>query len=113
MSPVWFFFRYSGGISQKFYENCCKAPTMIFFFPECFCLISYAVQLLIVGLPLFNNIYQEMEKVPHCAGLTGISKENIMGGPWVNSKDNRKHVSYQVFLKTAKNSVLPIGKISQ
>lgn len=31
----------------------------------------------------------------------------------VNSKDNRKHGSYQIFLKTAKNSVLHSGKVSQ
>lgn len=31
----------------------------------------------------------------------------------VNSKDNRKHGSYQIFLKSAKNSVLHFGKIIQ
>lgn len=36
-----------------------------------------------------------------------------MHGHEVNRKDSRKHISYQVFLKTAKNSVLPFGKISQ
>lgn len=78
MSPVRFFLRYIGGTSKSLYEDCCKAPSDIFF-PEYFCLIFCAVKLLMVGLPLLNNVYQEMEKVPHCAGLTGIPKENMDG----------------------------------
>lgn len=42
-----------------------------------------------------------------------VSLKKIWMAHEVSSKDNRKYVNYQVFLKTAKNSIRPIGKISQ
>lgn len=64
--------------TPKFGSLLSQGPTLVFNLPNCFCLVSRAVQLLIIVYPSLTMSIKLWGRLLTGAGLTGTPKENNM-----------------------------------